>query len=649
MRARFLSVLVVAAFAGCGSPGATTPTAGGENGGGSTGSGVAGSGSGGGSTGSSVASSSSSGGTSSEGTGSSGGAATSTGGVSTGGGPTGGVSSSSGGSSGGVTCGGTACPTGDVCCSQGGCAGSCVPDCRLGGSCPGGSTCDEGSGVCVPSGGTGASGGGPGGANGSGTGGTGGGGPGGASGSGTGGGGPGGASGGGPGGSSGGSSGGVTCGGTTCAAGDVCCTEGGCANTCVPDCRLGGSCPQGLTCDESSGVCLPSGGSGASGGGPGGTSGGGPGGASGGGPGGGPGGASGGGPGGGPGGASGGGPGGSSGGGSSGGYVDQITCPFDWDAGSGDGGTCSSDADCGGATIACDTKTATCVQCLLDEDCPAGEACDTSTDSCLSTSVCAYGAHTYPSTTDNGNGCRLLERDTCSCLGQRLDAGVSGPFLKFSCNVNIIVTKLNGTTVTQLSSDSIPDRHDLYFDGGSCHEADDTPTFPDPYAIVPQSIVMNIPMAVTVDGGTAVPGGTVGLAIDGASIFNDSAGPHVSIWTEAGSFQRCHGHANSGGVYHYHMEPYSITQDDDSLVGVMRDGYFIYGRKDPDGSEPGAPDGSVSYPYYGHVGTTVDSPTVPVFHYHVHYEADDAGNSGYFVTPSVFYGTMAPCTDCTGS
>jgi hypothetical protein len=423
----------------------------------------------------------------------------------------------------------------------------------------------------------------------------------------------------------------------------------------VPDCRLAGSCPGGLTCDEQTGVCVPAQGSGGvsgsgassssssggeTGGGP--TGGGPGGGTTGGGPGGGPtgGGPTGGGPtggrptgggtGGGPtgGGQTGGGPGAGSGGssssgGSSGGYVDLVTCPFDWDAGSG---------------------------CVYDEDCPAGEACDSSTSTCLSTSICSYGTHAYPSSTDNSKNCRVLERDTCSCLAERLDAGVSAPFLKFSCNIGITVTTLNNTTVTQLTADSVPDRHDVYFDGGSCYEADNTTTYPDPWGIVPQSIVMNIPLSVGVDGGMAVPGGTVGLAIDGASIFNDSAGANKSIWTESGSFERCNGHANSGGVYHYHMEPYSITQDDDSLVGVMRDGYFIYGRKDPDGTEAGAPDGGVSYPYYGHVGYTIDSPNTPVFHYHVHYEAIDGGaGGGYFVTPSIFYGAMAPCTNCTGS
>jgi hypothetical protein len=50
--------------------------------------------------------------------------------------------------------------------------------------------------------------------------------------------------------------GGASCG--TCDPGRVCCPSGQpCAGMCVPDCRAGGACPDGLTCDSASGVCKP--------------------------------------------------------------------------------------------------------------------------------------------------------------------------------------------------------------------------------------------------------------------------------------------------------------------------------------------------------------------------------------------------------
>jgi hypothetical protein len=43
------------------------------------------------------------------------------------------------------------CQQGSVCCPTGyGCAGQCVPDCRLGPGCPSGLSCDQATGVCAP-------------------------------------------------------------------------------------------------------------------------------------------------------------------------------------------------------------------------------------------------------------------------------------------------------------------------------------------------------------------------------------------------------------------------------------------------------------------------------------------------------------------
>jgi hypothetical protein len=50
--------------------------------------------------------------------------------------------------------------------------------------------------------------------------------------------------------------GGTSC--ASCSAGLVCCPSGlPCAGMCFPDCRVGGTCPSGLTCDSASGVCKP--------------------------------------------------------------------------------------------------------------------------------------------------------------------------------------------------------------------------------------------------------------------------------------------------------------------------------------------------------------------------------------------------------
>ena len=51
---------------------------------------------------------------------------------------------------------------------------------------------------------------------------------------------------------------GGSCTASSCSSNDVCCPSGEpCAGQCVPDCRKGGSCPSGLTCDQSLGIRKP--------------------------------------------------------------------------------------------------------------------------------------------------------------------------------------------------------------------------------------------------------------------------------------------------------------------------------------------------------------------------------------------------------
>lgn len=73
--------------------------------------------------------------------------------------------------------------------------------------------------------------------------------------------------------------------------------------------------------------------------------------------------------------------------------------------------------------------------------------------------------------------------------------------------------------------------------------------------------------------------GPVGIATSGAPIFNDQEGPNIAL--EIGviqGFDRSGAHTGPE-TYHYHLEPKAITNDDDSLVGVIADGFFIYGRQ----------------------------------------------------------------------
>lgn len=110
--------------------------------------------------------------------------------------------------------------------------------------------------------------------------------------------------------------------------------------------------------------------------------------------------------------------------------------------------------------------------------------------------------------------------------------------------------------------------------------------------------------------------GAIGIAVSGVPIYNQSEGPTDVTEGTASGFDWAGGHSGPTG-YHYHIEardagetsPLSI--DDSRLVGIMSDGFLLYGRREVDGSYPDDLDESG-----GHWGITPHSD-VPIYHYHI--------------------------------
>ncbi len=255
----------------------------------------------------------------------------------------------------------------------------------------------------------------------------------------------------------------------------------------------------------------------------------------------------------------------------------------------------------------------------------------------------------------SGGTCKLLTRDTTSCQSARTALGLSGNWLKFSCNVTLGLANGSGTAVTNIgsatyvtaTSTDLPDHHSNYFtttgtysftanSASVCGNYTDmhetyTPSYNDPNMIASQSLVMYFPLTTvnpSTTGGATMGMGMVGMAVDGVAIYNNLAANTDNIFAEAGSFDNCEGHpsAENGGTYHYHSEPTSISYDDNNVIGIMRDGYWIYGRKDFTGSSPLRP-GSIAavgtstsgdmYVYGGHAGADPITGTGSTFHYHL--------------------------------
>ena len=125
---------------------------------------------------------------------------------------------------------------------------------------------------------------------------------------------------------------------------------------------------------------------------------------------------------------------------------------------------------------------------------------------------------------------------------------------------------------------------------------------------------------------TPVTGGAIGVALSGGVFYSPFEGGHDSaVYANEDNFvvdtipfiDGCGGHPNERGIqYHYHGVPYCISDalDRDGqhsyMVGVMLDGFPVYGPQDSDGEAPTHLDECS-----GHVGATPEFPD-GIYHYH---------------------------------
>lgn len=125
--------------------------------------------------------------------------------------------------------------------------------------------------------------------------------------------------------------------------------------------------------------------------------------------------------------------------------------------------------------------------------------------------------------------------------------------------------------------------------------------------------------------------GPIGIAVSGAMIYNDEEGPNVPLDNAVGSLDYTGAHTGPQS-YHYHLEPKAWSNDDDALIAVMADGFFLYGRKCAStGDYPTDLDASG-----GHTHQTQHS-TGSEYHYHIQNEL--YLNNYYILFPGDYQGS----------
>ena len=146
----------------------------------------------------------------------------------------------------------------------------------------------------------------------------------------------------------------------------------------------------------------------------------------------------------------------------------------------------------------------------------------------------------------------------------------------------------DGTTAVIRTGD-VPNHKSPYWGSSSAnYEAPHSGMQVNPFLIQTQNLTFNIPTSPTAASSTSdTPLGPIGISVNGVVFYNQYAAGRQPLTTEIVSFDRYNGHPNPNNQYHYHFEPLALTSAGRSkLIGVLLDGFPVYGPLDADGTTP---------------------------------------------------------------
>lgn len=188
-------------------------------------------------------------------------------------------------------------------------------------------------------------------------------------------------------------------------------------------------------------------------------------------------------------------------------------------------------------------------------------------------------------------------------------SGVQAMYAQF---VNTVTVSIDGSTVIIRTND-LPDHKSPYWGPSSAnYEAPHAGMRTNPHLIASQNLTFRIPSSPAAAAATSdTPMGPIGVSVNGVVLFNQYAAMRQPLTSEIVSFDRYNGHPGPSNQYHYHFEPVSITASSRSrLIGVLLDGFPVYGPIDSNGRTPSDLDAC-----NGHTSATPEFSS-GVYHYH---------------------------------
>lgn len=199
--------------------------------------------------------------------------------------------------------------------------------------------------------------------------------------------------------------------------------------------------------------------------------------------------------------------------------------------------------------------------------------------------------------------------------------GTSTPISAFDeFNPDAVTISFDGNEIT-IESNGLPNHTSPYWEGSEpLHIEQVVGDHLTPGLIRSGSYTVTVPTTPEIASSTSATGlGAIGISVTGAPIYNDQerANQPLDVETALG-FDYAGGHVGPGG-YHYHIESSNVEEnttlsfDDEKLIGIMADGFLLYGRKcNSNGDHPTDLDESG-----GHISTTQHSEGEEFYHYHI--------------------------------
>ncbi|MBX2817460.1 MAG: YHYH protein [Saprospiraceae bacterium] len=189
-------------------------------------------------------------------------------------------------------------------------------------------------------------------------------------------------------------------------------------------------------------------------------------------------------------------------------------------------------------------------------------------------------------------------------------------------NDEAVVVSFDGNEIT-IESNGLPNHTSPYWDSSSDMYIDPVVAVSgqmSPGTIRSGSYSLTVPAAPVKASTPSSTGlGAIGIAVTGVPIFNDEEGPNIALSAQVASgFDYAGGHMGPTG-YHYHLESSDVSENtllshnDHELVGILQDGFLIYGRKCSSTNDyPTDLDASG-----GHTSSTHHSGDDQFYHYHI--------------------------------